>query len=148
MQIHVQSMESFANRGTLDVDTGIVTPLTKERWKRALPPGPIRGHFALVNDKDMVLYRRDGGHLRLSYSGQDICLDDSVRVTWTRVDTHSAQLEVSGSSTLEVRYSSDEEKIARLVAGAIMSEPEDYDFGLFVRNVSSDEARRNGIYQE
>lgn len=145
----VESYDRFDDVGDYDAESGNLVEFSRSHADgRDTVVGPVRGHFARVDGVLAVLYR-DRGVLWLRL-GEHVREFDSGRseVRWERSGKRARMRVVDeGEQVTSVEYVPGPWKAT--VAGddpTPFVEREDWDFGLFVYNVLTDDGRRHRIY--
>ena len=148
--LFVESHDHFDDIGAFDAATGRL-----ERYSRSTSAGrlraenePVSGHYSDMGTTLGVLFRY-GGALSLQLGDRRWRVDDShSRVTWERSGStarFSISNENGGFETIE--YTPGPNSGPPLADDSTpFAEDEDWDFGLFVRNILADAGRRDRIY--
>jgi hypothetical protein len=146
----VESQDRFEDVGDFDPRSGRLVELKRnEPAARRLLTESLRGHYARLSDKLAVLYRDDGDlWLRLGEHAVPLrAQPPSVR--YERTDRQHARLALlaDGAEVAAVEY-----RPGPTIGPPLDEDPtpfidaEDWDFGLFVHNVMTDDGRRQRIY--
>jgi hypothetical protein len=155
--MRVDSFDNFATVGEFDAGSGSIRAMPRE----SSPAEAVRGHFAELGDMTAVLYR-DQQSLRLRIGDAVYPLAEGTEIHWRQISaptwddnwtlTGRAVSELTAAApeigTTTVRYESGVPSGPPLSMDLSPTDEEDWDFGLFVRNVFADEPRRAGIYPE
>lgn len=141
--MRVDSHDLYTSVGEFDPATGDLVELARD----ALDATPPSGHYARLAGTLVVLYR-DGRDLWIRIGGTARnCADKGTSIEWGRSGTASRlALSTDGREVAAVEY---------VVVGegggpadpTPFADPEDWDFGLFVKNVLDDVGRSERIYQ-
>lgn len=145
----VESHDRFDDVGDLDPESGHLVEFSRSaRSSSDLPAGPVCGHYARLDDDLAVFYRageslwlRAGEHVRELETGRS-----SVR--WEGLGERSRlTLRDEDNYVVSVGYRVGPTRGPSLVDDpTLFSAIENWDFGLFVRNVLMDDGRRGRIY--
>jgi len=141
----LESNDRFDDIAELDTATGRITWYSR-RKHREIDTTAIDGHIAVVDGYPVCLYRLDGElNLRIGAVTVELMDDASVRLTGEGIRVLSIRRR--GVECCKWSY-------ARPVIDPPLSkdttfgvEEEHFDFGLFVRNVMADPARRERMYR-
>ena len=137
----LQSHRSFDTIGEYDPITGRFETFSRRADpKRAA--GQVLGVFDNIGKKRVLLYRLADG-LNLEIEGKKLPLARHV-IKMERVNEHSIIRVLSqGQCISDLMY-----ETPRLLAddSALFAEEEDFDFGLFLHNVSHDVSRQTRMY--
>lgn len=144
----MQSNQRYSTYAELDTTTGIITWRSKET-DRAASLAEMGGHIVVLDGYPVCLYRAEGRlHLRIAAVDTEITDDTTADLV---------QGEQGGASTLTVsrqgivcfRWT----YTRPIIDPPLAVDPtpfvgeEDFDFGVFVRNVISEPRRRQRMYR-
>jgi hypothetical protein len=147
----VQSHDRFDDLGAFDPLSGDLDEFKRSRIADdARLKESLRGHFAVLGDTVAVLYRDDDAlWLRLGDRARDLSSGRSS-AKWERIGRRARLSLLDGAEEVaSVEY------VPGPTGGPSLADDvtpfascEDWDFGLFVRNVVSDEGRFRRIYTD
>lgn len=141
--ILLQSQDVYDRMALLDGQTGNL------RWipRQDAPPQKIQGHCAQLGDDTLCFYRSLNGSLQLRINERDIELQDNAIVTWRPGPVTTLSIVSEGRPLLKFQYEAVKIDPPLELDSTPMVEQEDYDFGLFVANVTQNPERRARIYR-
>jgi hypothetical protein len=142
--ILLQSQDKFDDLAVLEPDTGQLTWYSKEQTPD-LASHPIAGHIAYLNGHMLALYR-DTGVLHFRIDDNDFALTRQTRIELARGDVNILKVVRDDVMLLEWTYKPPIIEPPLDMDPTPFVEEEDFDFGLFVYNVTKDAGRRNRIY--
>lgn len=144
----VHSHDRFAGVGDFDPTSGTLVEFERDQAPSDLLEAPLGGHSADLNGVRAIIFR-DGNTLRLNVGNQSWQLDDEIRLEWASSEgTSTFRVRRGGAVLCAVEYGD-----GPIPGLAIEDDPtpmverEDFDFGLFVRNVLADPERMVGMYE-
>lgn len=144
--MHVESHDRFDDVAEFDPETGALV-----EYSRATRPNPapeaVQGHYARLFGTVTVLYRLGSSlWLRIGDEARDLDLA-STEVRWDHAHGRSTlTLLEHGEPLAQVQYQPGPSGAGLDNDPTAFVEAEDWDFGLFVRNVLDDDSRRARIY--
>jgi hypothetical protein len=141
--MYVESFDRFAEVGDFDPESGELNTYARE----SAPAGVrlVEGHFARLAGTTVVFYRHRGDlWLRIGDRAWKMAGDTSLN--WSVTDS-TARLAIADGDreVAHLEYESDRKDDDDLTA---FGSDEDWDIGLFMSNVLSDQGRRQRIYTE
>jgi hypothetical protein len=140
--MYVRSHDRFIRYGLFDPDSGSLE--TRTRAPSREPDQVVEGHFASLAGEMVIFYRKDA-YLYVGCGGNRWPADEAT-IRWEPERGHSRFAVVEGDrEVFALTYSMDFPG-PELVTS--FSEPEDWDFGLFIYNVVNDPARAARIYRQ
>jgi hypothetical protein len=141
----VESHDRFSDVGDFDPESGDLLEFSRFE---AAPADFPEGHYAWLGGTLAVLYRV-GGALWLRIGDEARVVDpDGASVVWDRAERLSRLRLIDQSNEVAaVEYVSHTDEVVSVQEDpTAFAEAEDWDFGLFVRNVLRDKDRRRRIY--
>ncbi|MCQ4119970.1 hypothetical protein [Rhodococcus tibetensis] len=105
---------------------------------------PVKGEFSYWGSDLVVLYR-ENMQLRLWVRGHDY-LVDTLHVTWERSKTGQSTVSVTAHDFKRTWEYNPEPAGVMPRSEATWGDEEDFDFGLFVRNLVIEPGRRNALF--
>ena len=141
----LQSHQSFDTVAEYDPSTRTFTTFSRNVEPSRVPTGQLSGVFDHLGERRVLLYRLDG----VLYLEID---DDRIPMEGHVVEVYAANedrvLRVFGNSTVvfELTYSSPHLDPPLSDDLTAFVEEEDFDFGLFLANVSRDQERQSRMY--
>lgn len=141
--MYIESFDRFDAVATFDPSTGRLVESSRAAFREG--HGPPSGHYARLAGTLAVLYR-DGGVLHLRLGDYDGAIESRrARVRWSHDHGVSSLTVIEhGATVAEVEYRPGPLSVAGDPTPFV--ESEDWDFGLFVRNVLADGGRSERIY--
>jgi hypothetical protein len=130
MKLAVRDFAKLARWGELDTDTGAIAPLDE--------PGKEKGYFMRLGDTDLTFCAVSGKLMLLTGDAQVPLADSKVEVAGE--DLRTLRVERDGELLLRVAYPNPVNPPMEL--DFTMAEEEDFDLGLFVKNVLASEKRK------
>jgi hypothetical protein len=130
MKLAVRDFAAPARWGELDSETGAVAPLEQ--------PGKEKGYFMRLGDVDVAFCAISGKLMLLTGDAQVTLADSEVEVAGE--DLRTLRVERKGELLLRVAYPNPVNPPMEL--DFTMAEEEDFDLGLFVKNVLASEKRK------
>lgn len=141
--ILLQSQDKFDEVAELDPASGKLRWLSKEQARSP----HIQGHVSRLGNKVACLYRSDDGTLHFRIDNQVFPLNPGTFVSHTKGRPNTLSVIRGGTVLYKWVYTSPDIDPPLEFDPTPMVEEEDFDFGLFVSNVSRDPERREGIYR-
>lgn len=128
----------------LDPQLGLV------RWF-TLPPDEagriqVQGHVARVGGSVLCLYRISSGVLRFRLDDYDVLLDEATVIELERGETNTIVVKQKESALFSWTYAAPDLNPPLDEDPTPFIEEEDFDFGVFLHNVTHDDDRRRRIY--
>ncbi|HTW57167.1 MAG TPA: hypothetical protein VMD99_03440 [Terriglobales bacterium] len=140
--ILLQSQDSFDKMALLDGPGGNLHWIEKQN----APRQRLQGHFSQLGNSTLLFYRNNDGSLHFRIDERDIDLSNDIVVIWSPGLATNLSVVESGKPVLTFQYRSIQLEPPLELDPTPMVEMEDYDFGLFVANVTQDPERRARIY--
>lgn len=142
----LQSQDRYDDFAVFDPESGAFVVYQKSAFP-LMVTRPIGGHYAQVDEGTIMLFRlQDQLHLRIEEL--DFVLGESMIVRIDKGDSHNILRLLEGSNTIFTwKYQRPrifpplEDDLTPFV------EEEDFDFGLYIQNVTQDQGRRNRAYR-
>jgi hypothetical protein len=145
----VESHDRFDVVGEFDHDTGQLEEFSRSASADRLQARrPVQGHFAFLGATLAVLYRYDGVlWLRLG-AHRRMVGDAAAPVVWERIGAEARlSMPDEDGRQIEARYFPGPHRGPSLAEDpTAFASSEDWDFGLLVSNVVTDDSRRRLIY--
>lgn len=141
MKIFLQAWNRWKDAAELDMDSGHVAWRSRE----GIPTGQFHGAAARLGDLDACLYRT-GRELAFRVSEKVFALDSETVVELRRGTVNLLLVVRKGSPVFTWTYPAPVMDPSLEVDPTACVEEEDFDFGLFVSNVSKDPARKARLF--
>ena len=142
-EVKLQNKEKIANAGVLNTETGALV-----QWERS-DHGPSKffergavGYFSHLGDKLAALYCLKG-QLRFWADGDERVIDERTRVYVSdNRGLIALRVETPGNPDLFVEYPKPDTVVPLELDPTFGVELEDFDFGVFLRNIVAEPTRR------
>lgn len=143
----VESHDEFGLVGDFDSATGKLVLISRDS-AGALLEQPLRGHFAELGEQVAILYRHDNGRIKFRLGDFQIEPGESESVQWNPMGSMAEiKLVSAGQILASAKYQRGPDSYPGIEDDPTpFAEAEDWDFGLFVRNILSDSVRSATIY--
>lgn len=141
----LQSHRSFDTAVNYDPTTGRFDPFSRRAEPNRVA-GQLSGVFDHIGGKRVLLYRLGDG-LYLEIDGQRLHLETHVVVVQAVNGCRLLQVLSDGRSVIEMTYDPPLLDPPLSLDPTAFIEEEDFDFGLFLHNVSHDRSRQTHMYQ-
>lgn len=145
MLILLRSHDKYTEFAELDSRSGIVRWFTMAVPKVASKR--IDGHVARLGGSVLCLYRDPDGMLHFRLDDHDLVLDHATVIDLERAEQNNLVIRRADGVLLTWRYPPPALDPPLDEDPTPFVEEEDFDFGLFLHNVTHDDVRRQTIYR-
>lgn len=144
----IESHDRFADVAHYEPESGRLVELSRGEAAEQALAGPVRGHYARLGGELAVFYR-SGGSLWLRIGEHALVLGEGAVVRWENSGERSRlSLLADGNEVAAVEYSSPLCDADLVNDPTPFAEAEDWDFGLFIESVLTEDVRRRRIYTD
>jgi hypothetical protein len=142
--MRVESFELHAEVGEFDPTSGELTVFARS----SAPGRPLSGHYTRLGNESVVFFR-DHGRLHLRVGGKVFEVNEALQLDWRLVRDRESELTVSspGSESIRLQYASGPPGPPLSEDPTPFVSDEDWDFGLFIKNVITNQDRSEIIYR-
>lgn len=144
----VQCKELFDRVAEFTPETGQLNEFSRTAEPDRIR-GPVRGSYSTIGGRSVVLYR-DDGLLWLRVDGEVLALDRRTRVELIELDPDGTEKLLRIAQGMDILMEWSYEPQARTIEGDLTPfvEEEDFDFALFLSNVSLNPDRQDLLYTD
>jgi hypothetical protein len=142
----LRSHEAFDIIGDYNPETGEFVPFSRSQEPER-PVVPVSGTYGHIAGRRVMLFRLDGD-LTLQIDGWRLPMENYTVTLRSENGNHVFQVSTIGGAILEWVYAPPTIDPPLELDPTPFVEEEDFDFGLFLANVSSDRGRQDRSYTE